>query len=298
LVICATVVFSLQALVTSAEWLHYQRLHDAAQQAQAAQITEQTLSLAQQDALEQFVELNEEFKPSRASQEKMIARVQESYAAAFGVISKRTWYSQTNFLFTHGLFDSMSMMLLGMALLRLGVLRGVASARAYALLAIIGYAAGLTVNLFETTRLEAAGFSVEALIQSYLTYDLGRVPTTLGHVGVIGLACRAGRLPSLMRAFAAVGRMALTNYLAQSFICLMVFTGAGLSLYGELERRELYYVVAAIWALELGWSGLWLRWFRFGPAEWLWRSLTYWRMQPMRRGQARTEPRVIASNDR
>jgi uncharacterized protein len=61
-----------------------------------------------------------------------------------------------------------------------------------------------------------------------------------------------------------------------------VFTGAGLALFGHLERHELYYVVVAIWIAQLIWSPLWLRRFRFGPAEWAWRSLTYWKKQPMR----------------
>jgi uncharacterized protein len=66
-------------------------------------------------------------------------------------------------------------------------------------------------------------------------------------------------------------------------ICMFVFTGAGLGLFGELERFELYYVVIAIWLAQLTWSPLWLRYFRFGPLEWLWRLLTYGRVQPMRR---------------
>jgi uncharacterized protein len=104
---------------------------------------------------------------------------------------------------------------------------------------------------------------------------------TLGHIGLIGLLYRMPALSGAMRTFAATGQMALTNYLSQSVICMFVFTGAGLALYGHLERHELYYVVAAIWIAQLIWSPLWLRRFRFGPAEWLWRSLTYWRRQPL-----------------
>ena len=77
--------------------------------------------------------------------------------------------------------------------------------------------------------------------------------------------------------------MALTNYLVQTILCVLFFTGAGLGRFGALERHELYYAVAVIWALQLAYSPLWLRHFRFGPAEWLWRSLTYQRRQPMTR---------------
>jgi uncharacterized protein len=147
----------------------------------------------------------------------------------------------------------------------------------------LGYSLGLLVNLYETNGLESSGFAVDALIRSYLTYDLGRAPMTIGHLGLIGLVCRAPAAAAVTRTFAAVGQLALTNYLTQSVICLFVFTGAGLALFGQLERHELYYVVAAIWIAQLTFSPLWLARFRFGPAEWLWRSLTYWRIQPMRR---------------
>ena len=113
---------------------------------------------------------------------------------------------------------------------------------------------------------------------------------TLGHVGLIGLLYRVPALSGAMRTLAAVGQMALTNYLSQSLICMFLFTGAGLALFGQLERHELYYVVVAIWIVQLIWSPLWLRRFRFGPAEWLWRSLTYWQRQPMRIESDRSAP--------
>ncbi len=113
---------------------------------------------------------------------------------------------------------------------------------------------------------------------------------TLGHIGLIGLLYRASPLSAAMRNLSAVGQMALTNYLTQSLICMLLFTGAGLALFGQLERHELYYVVAAIWIVQLIWSPLWLRRFRFGPLEWLWRSLTYWQRQPMRSEAASVTP--------
>jgi uncharacterized protein len=148
---------------------------------------------------------------------------------------------------------------------------------------VIGYVIGLSVNLSEIRQLEGSGFSPAVLVSTFMTYDLGRIPMTFGHIGVIGLLCRTRWLSKLSQLFAATGQMALTNYLAQSALCLFIFTGAGLAWYGQLPRHELYYIVAAIWVLQLAWSPLWLRQFRYGPAEWLWRSLTYGRLQPMRR---------------
>jgi uncharacterized protein len=93
---------------------------------------------------------------------------------------------------------------------------------------------------------------------------------------------KSGWLSAPLRVLAAAGRMAFTNYLMQSLICAIVFTGLGFGLYGQLQRYELYYVVAAIWAVQLIWSPLWLKYYRYGPLEWLWRSLTYRKMQPLR----------------
>jgi uncharacterized protein len=180
-------------------------------------------------------------------------------------------------------------------LLKYGVLTGAASRRVYANMMIAGYALGLAVNLFETSNLVRDDFSVESLIASYLTYDLGRIPMTLGHVGLIGLLYQVSAQSAAMRRLGMVGQMALTNYLTQSVICMFLFTGAGLALYGHLERHELYYVVVAIWIVQLIWSPMWLRRFRFGPLEWVWRSLTYWQRQPLRNDVRLTSAPQISS---
>ena len=85
-----------------------------------------------------------------------------------------------------------------------------------------------------------------------------------------------------MKALSAVGQMAFTNYLMQSIICTFFFYGHGLGYYGKLYFHQIYYVVAAVWIFQLIFSSIWLRYFRFGPFEWVWRSLTYWKMQPMK----------------
>jgi uncharacterized protein len=81
---------------------------------------------------------------------------------------------------------------------------------------------------------------------------------------------------------AAVGQMALTCYLAMSLICTTIFEGYGFGLFAKLQRYQLLYVVFFVWLFLLIASHLWLRHFRFGPMEWVWRSLTYWRKQPMK----------------
>jgi uncharacterized protein len=77
-----------------------------------------------------------------------------------------------------------------------------------------------------------------------------------------------------------VGQMAFTNYLTQSLFVGLFFYGVGFGMFGKLQRFEIYYVVGVTWLIQIIWSHIWLRFFRFGPLEWLWRSLTYWKKQP------------------
>jgi uncharacterized protein len=88
---------------------------------------------------------------------------------------------------------------------------------------------------------------------------------------------------SLYDRFAAAGRMAFTNYLTQTIICTTIFYGHGLGLFSYVERVGQFFIVLAIWLLQLTWSPLWLHYFRMGPFEWLWRTLTYFRLQPLLR---------------
>ena len=174
------------------------------------------------------------------------------------------------------------MMLIGMGLFKLGVLTLERRTALYLAMVVGGYAIGLATNTWETKHIIDGGFSARAFTEVTTTYDLGRLGMTVGHLGLLLLFVRSGILRPVRRAFAAVGRMAITNYLMHSAICLVLFILMGW--YGQLERHQLYYVVFAIWAFQLVFSPLWLRYFKFGPVEWVWRSLTYLKPQPMRRG--------------
>jgi uncharacterized protein len=97
-----------------------------------------------------------------------------------------------------------------------------------------------------------------------------------GHFNYVGSLCRRDKPGGSLH------QLALSNYLMQTLICTTLFEGWGFGLYGRLDRLALLGVVASVWLVQLALSPLWLRHFRFGPMEWLWRSLTYWRIYPMR----------------
>jgi uncharacterized protein len=97
------------------------------------------------------------------------------------------------------------------------------------------------------------------------------------------LFIKSALLPFLQKALAAVGQMAFSNYIMQTLICNFILLGYGFALYGTLQRYELYYIVFGVWLLQLILSPIWLKYFRFGPLEWMWRSLTYWEKQPFKK---------------
>jgi uncharacterized protein len=99
---------------------------------------------------------------------------------------------------------------------------------------------------------------------------------------LLGMALRAVLFRWLFARIAAVGQMALSNYLLTSISMQSLFVWCKPHWYGYLEYYKVYYVVAIVWAINLTFSTLWLRHFQFGPIEWCWRSLTYWKRQPMR----------------
>ncbi len=173
-------------------------------------------------------------------------------------------------------------MLLGMALMKLNVFSAERSWRFYQLLALFGYGIGLPLTIYGTWALFVNNYDSLHTPSGASAFMAGMVPVSLGHAAAIMMICKANLWIWLTMRLAAVGRMALTNYLVQSLLCTTLFYGYGFGWFGRVDRVGLWVVVLAIWALQLMISPIWLSRFRYGPAEWLWRSLTYWRWQSMR----------------
>lgn len=174
------------------------------------------------------------------------------------------------------LWDALAMMLLGMALFKLGVLQGEHSRGFYLRLALVGCTVGLIINAYEIWRSMASDYDLVttfAYIQP--TYDLGRTAMAMGYIGLLIWWCKGGAFAGFLERLAAVGRMALTNYLMHSLIALVVFTGVGFGLVGTLDRWMLYPIVLLVWLFQLWFSPWWLARHSQGPLEALWRWLTY-----------------------
>jgi uncharacterized protein len=181
------------------------------------------------------------------------------------------------------ILDSIAFMAIGMALFRLGILTLEAPSRIYWLMLIVGYGIGIPIRMYTSAHMIGLDFDFTAFWDNSLSYNVHRLFMTMGHLGLLLLFVRSGILGWLQQAIAAVGRTALTNYIMHSVIALVIFLRPGFGLYGQFERHELYYIVAAICVFQLIVSPIWLKHYRFGPLEWIWRSLTYQQRQPMRR---------------
>jgi len=216
--------------------------------------------------------------------EEELRQRRESYAAAF------TWNIGQNLGFllfalpAFAVWDALLMMLIGMALFKLNVLDGSRSRRFYLGLTLLGFSLGLVVNGYEVYRALTANFALlDSLLFFQWSYHIGRMAMAFGWLGLLMLMCKSEVLVDFRRRLAATGRMALSNYLMHSLIALFLFTGAGFALVGELNRWMLYPIVFAIWCLQMILSPWWLARYRFGPCEWLWRVLTYWRLPAMKK---------------
>jgi uncharacterized protein len=233
------------------------------------------------DHVQEYVKPNHEQKREQWDEEL------EAYRGGYvGIVRHRAFdllMEQTIGFLLGGFFFAASRMLVGMGLMKLGVFSAERSKQFYLWMAGLGYAIGLPLMVFDANELIRHEFKAEYLLHGGIFYNVfGSLVVALGHVGLIMLIVRSGAISWLTRRLAAVGRMALTNYLTHSIVCTTLFYGYGFGLFGQINRTGLAAIVLTIWVLQLWLSPIWLMHFRFGPAEWLWRSLTYWRLQPMR----------------
>ena len=172
--------------------------------------------------------------------------------------------------------DALMMMVIGMALFKLGVLDGGRDIKFYIRMMCVGFLTGISINAYEVLLITNSNMDIIETNPYYrFTYHFGRLFMGLGYLGLVILLIKIEKLESLRFRLACVGRMALTNYLMHSVIALFIFTGAGLGLLGKFSWSQLYLFVLLIWVIQLYISPLWLKYFYFGPVEWLWRLLTY-----------------------
>jgi len=174
------------------------------------------------------------------------------------------------------------LMLVGMALFRLGIFTATRSAWTYLGLVAAALFLGIPTILYGVQRnwAEDWNFRYGKFLGSQFNY-WASIAVSLGWVGLVMLVYQQSWLRPITGPLAAAGQMAFTNYLMQTLICTTIFYGHGFGLFGRVERVGQIGIVFGVWVIQLLASPLWLRWFRFGPAEWLWRCLTYLKCPPL-----------------
>lgn len=187
-----------------------------------------------------------------------------------------------------GLWRTLGMMLAGMALVKWGVLSAQRSRRFYAVTIIAGLAIGWPLSIYGAAQNFAHNWSQDySMFGGALFNYWGSAAVALAYVSLVMIWWGSSFAEPLKRALGAVGRMAFSNYILETIICTTMFYGHGFGLFGMVPRWGQLCIVVTIWIILGCWSHSWLKRFRFGPLEWLWRGLTYKRRQPMRRALAK-----------
>lgn len=143
----------------------------------------------------------------------------------------------------------------------------------------VGIGLGLLGSLIAVSRTPGDDFDGFQMARGLAM--LGNLPACLGYVGLVVLMLHSNSFLSRIRVLAPAGRMALTNYLAQSVICSLTFFGYGMGQWGMARTWQVLFVLG-VFALQVAFSRWWLARYRYGPMEWLWRAFTY-RQTPLLR---------------
>jgi uncharacterized protein len=225
-----------------------------------------------------------EFYPTAAALAKDKALHLGSYAA-FVKHNLADWTSvlKTTLPF---LMDTVGLMLLGMAGYKSGFLTGQWSDARYRRIVVPALGLGAIAGAATVAYDISSNFYVVGMMGAFIVADTPFITVmAVGYAALIILLSR--NHGPLTRRIAAAGRCAFTNYLGTSLVATFVFYGWGLGLYGSLTRWQAWLLVPLVWAIMLSWSKPWLERFNYGPFEWLWRTLSRGRLQPMRKGTPR-----------
>jgi uncharacterized protein len=188
-------------------------------------------------------------------------------------------------------------MLIGMALYQCGLFSAALPTTRYLRLLALTLVVGLPLDLAGVYFREMVAWSGEYVTNRGRQFNYwASLPLALAWVCGVMLACQRPGARRYTAPFAAVGRTALSNYLLQSLICTTLFYGHGFGLFGHVERTGQLALVVLVWVIQLIASAVWLLFFCMGPAEWLWRALTYLHLPAVFRPRTHQENELCVSH--
>jgi uncharacterized protein len=180
-----------------------------------------------------------------------------------------------------GLWRAGGLMLLGMGMFKLRVLSGGRTPSFYAAQMAAGLSIGLPLVGWGLYQHHVTGWNMRDSFFLVAQWNYwGSILVSLGYIGLLMALWQAGAVRGLFARLAAAGRMAFSCYIFETVISTLVFYGHGLGMFGRVDRLQQMLFTVAVWAIILTAAPLWLARFRYGPLEWVWRTLTYARREP------------------
>ncbi|HMG89399.1 MAG TPA: DUF418 domain-containing protein [Chryseolinea sp.] len=289
LIIAAIVCLALQTARENRDLYQSKRTIEKGEAIAAIDTTKTKLNDKQKGQLEEMngFKNNQKLEKKQKKAKETIEAVQGSYAELYERLSNDSVWMETDFMY-YNPWDVLIFMFLGLAFFKMGLMQGDHPLMTYLIIAIVGLGVGIVLSYFRLKPLIETQFNFFDYTKdaSFTLYEIPRTFRSVGLFGLIMVLYKTGWFNWLFALVRPVGQMAFTNYLMQSLICGLIFYGVGFGLYGELQRYELYYIVGSVWIFQIIVSHIWLRYYRFGPMEWVWRSLTYWKLQPFKKRAA------------
>ncbi|MEO9600006.1 DUF418 domain-containing protein [Parasphingorhabdus sp.] len=229
----------------------------------------------------EYQETMNEIAPGAAAVSAEIALYLSGYFDILKHQFSENWFTPIILVLANGM-ETLPFMMFGMALYKNGFLTGEWGTKEYQKLAIKTLAVGLALLIPLGLWILSSDFDMLITLNAVMAWAMpSRLLMTVGYLALLILVIQHFANHPILRRVAAAGRVAFSNYLGTSILMTFLFYGWGLGLYGSVGRTELTLIVSATWALMLFWSQPWLMRFRYGPLEWLWRSLARGEVQKM-----------------
>ncbi|MEA2080811.1 MAG: DUF418 domain-containing protein [Pseudomonadota bacterium] len=277
------ICFAVLTIQPTAEYREMVNLQQRYIGVQNKQKSAQPLTSDEQEVIVRWQESLDDMRPDSESIEDECQVKADHYFEIFKYNARQVLEEQTTIFYREDVWDMSLYMFLGIILLRMGLFNERVKQSIHLTIAFFGIGIGLAVHAWLNLGLYKHYLDPTHSEYYLIFINLGRLPFVLGYLSLIIFLFRTEALNCIGDWMVAAGRMALSNYMIQSIIGAFVFYGFGLALFNQLTRLDIALVIVLVWIFQIIFSVIWMKLFYYGPFEWLWRSLTYWRAQPLRK---------------
>lgn len=255
----------------------------------SAKKTVDTLTRKQKKQIEEWEGIAKKYKWEKKNDSAKIKSLQQvSYIKNWEYMVVPAKQSEARWLYTTGVWELASIMLLGMWLFKIGFFFGRFNGSQYLVAAMTGIAIGILcgwyrLHFLTLTVADYSKYVQQQLLPHTMLKPLEIAFTVLGYASLIMFLMSRGWLKGLSSFFAETGRMALSHYLLQSLLLSVFFYGYGMGYYARIGQPGLYLVVLEIWIIHILFTVFWAKFYYMGPAEWLLKSLIHRKWMPIKR---------------